>query len=99
MVLYATELELKLSEAIDKNPRSVRLYSTRLLAELILGRRLTQKEARKLNSKVCNSFPRNYDGPGYKLINQDGAPKEPLGFIEILRVLDRANLIPGGQSQ
>lgn len=93
MTLFATDLELKLSEAIDKNPRSIRRYTARLIAELLLERQLTPEESKRLNSKVCNSFPRNYQGPGYLLTSKDETPKDSMGFLEVLKILERADLM------
>ena len=100
MVLEATPLETALARALEKNPMNIRYHAVRLLAELNVGRSLTEKEIYRLVGKIQNSFPRVRPG-GFKKW-----PDEETEFIaenydstregvEILRILHRAGLTLG----
>lgn len=91
-MLNATVLEVSLAEALDTNPLIIRYFATRFLAELLLGRNLTKRERAKLNSKICNSFPRDRVNGGYVRWPDDPVDDDFRGGVEILKVIDRAKL-------
>ena len=91
-VLNATLLETKLAEALGKTPLNIRYSATRVLAELLLGRTLTKKEILRLNSKICNSFPRDRKNGGYVRWVEDPLDDNVRAGREILKIIERARL-------
>jgi len=53
-----TELEAKLAMAAETSPAMIRYWAARLLTEIKLSRRITEKERGHLSSRVYSSFPR-----------------------------------------
>lgn len=54
----ALPLEVKLARLIGSSPAMIRFWAARLILEITRGQMLSQKETKKLGSRVYASFPR-----------------------------------------
>ena len=53
-----TDFEVELARAVGTSPGMIRYWAARLLTEIKLGRKITEKEKTHLRSRVYSSFPR-----------------------------------------